>query len=57
MNSFTTKGTGNIRKKNNTRLKQDKHYLHLLYGCNRTSCFNCFHGLPYQMYINLMKGK
>jgi hypothetical protein len=53
MNSLTTKGSGFKKRKSNVNWKKDKHYYHLIYGCNRIECLRCFHGFPYQMHINL----
>jgi hypothetical protein len=50
---LTTKGSGFKKRKSNVNWKKDKHYYHLIYGCNRIECLRCFHGFPYQMHINL----
>ena len=57
MHSLTTKGTGVKKTKRNINVVKNKHYFHVRYGCNRSKCTTCFHGLPYQLLTNMINAK
>jgi hypothetical protein len=50
-----SKTTPQLKVKN--VIKRDKHSLHREFGCSRQECNICFHGMPWQMYLNVTRTK